>query len=227
MLRKKTVIVIGLGSLGTALVSSLWEFGSEVIAIDEDPNRVDEIKDRSASAFVGDATDPTVLSDLVAHGKDVAVVTFGERFEDAVLCVASLKRLAVPEIVARAATDRMAEVLRAVGATRVVQLETEMGRRLASEIVLPVARDLLEFAGHYDVVPWTAQGTLVGKTLKELGLRQRYNLNVLGVRRTQGAKHGGSKLEPAGPETVIDAGDTLLIAGESGDISRFLHNGTG
>lgn len=222
MHRKKTVLVLGLGRFGTALISALWEAGSDVVVIDEDATLVDDVKDKTASAFVGDATDPVVLKDLVAQNPDVAVVTFGERFEDAVLCVASLKQLGVPEIIARAATDRMAEVLRAVGATRVMQLESEMGRRLAAEIVLPVARELLDLAGTYDVVPWTAAGALVGKLLKDSGLRQQYGLNVIGIRRQKSDADKSAKLEPAVPDTTIAKGDTLLLVGESRNISRFL-----
>jgi trk system potassium uptake protein len=221
---RKTVLVLGLGRFGTTLVSSLWQSGSDVIVIDESETLVDDVKDRAASAFVGDATDPAVLSDLVAQNPDVAVVTFGERFQDAVLAVTTLKQLKVPEIVARAATDRMAQVLRAVGATRVVQIESEMGRRLASEIVLPVAHDLLDLAGTYDVVPWTATGGLVGKMLKDSGLRQRYGLNVIGVRRKAQDAVKNAKLEAVGPDTTIAKGDTLLLVGETRYIHAFLQD---
>jgi trk system potassium uptake protein TrkA len=215
----KRVLVIGLGQFGTAIVDSLWDAGAEVVGIDESADAVDAVKDRTSAAFVGDATVIRTLEGIGAKDFDVAVVTMGEHFEPAVLCVATLARMGVREILARAATNRRADVLRAVGATRVVQLEAEMGRRLAADLLTPLAQDLVEVAANYRVVPWAAHGPLVGKTLASSGLRNKYRLNVIGVRKKNGPS---ARLEPPNPEYSILEGDTLLLVGEGKDVSRFV-----
>ena len=164
---KKKVLIVGLGRFGASIAASLWKAGVETIVIDADGAAVDSVKRNAAAAFVGDATASNVLQGIGAAEADVAVVTFGEAFESSVLCVAELKRLGVREIVVRAASANRADVLRAVGATRVLQLEEEMGRRVATDLVTPIAADLLEFAHAHHVHPWTASGELVGKTLAE------------------------------------------------------------
>ncbi|MCC6559411.1 MAG: TrkA family potassium uptake protein [Polyangiaceae bacterium] len=223
---RKRVLVIGLGRFGSAIVDTLWQSGAEVIAVDEDAEAVDAVKDRTSAAFVGDATSVKVLEGIGAKDVDAAVVTYGERFEPAVLCVASLVRLGVPQVIARAATDRQADVLRAVGATRVVQLEAEMGNRLATDITMPLAVDLMEVASHYRVVPWNAHGPLVGHTLATAGLRQRYRINVIGVRRkaapAPSSRSSKPRIEPPTPEYVILDGDTLLLVGDADDVARFV-----
>jgi trk system potassium uptake protein TrkA len=131
--------------------------------------------------------------------------------------------MGVREIIARAATDRQADILRSVGASRVVQIETEMGRRIGADITMPLAQDLLDLASDYRVVPWDAHGPLVGKTLADSKIRQQYQINVLGVRPC-GAKLPGAhaRLEAPKPDYVIRDGDTLLLVGYGGDVSRFV-----
>ncbi|WP_437746700.1 TrkA family potassium uptake protein [Sorangium sp. So ce1504] len=222
-MRSKSVLVIGLGRFGTSIVETLWKSGAEVIAVDNNPEAVDAVKDKTSAAFVGDATVHKVLEGIGAQYAETAIVTFGEHFEPSVLCVASLVRMRVREVIARAATDRQADILRAVGATRVIQLETEMGRRVGADILTPLAQDLLDLASHYRVVPWDAHGPLVGQTLAGSKIRQRYRINVLGVRPHKSKLPGEKpRLEAPTPDYVIRDGDTLLLVGDGDDVSRFV-----
>ena len=223
-MKKKKVLVIGLGRFGQSIVESLWKaVGVETVAVDENPDAVDAVKDQSDASFVGNAMDPKVLDGVGAADCDVAVVTFGEDFEATVLCVAELKRLGVEEVVARAATRRQVGVLRAVGATRVYQLEQEMGRRVSVDLVTPIAADLLEFAHEHQIHPWMARGSLVGSTLGEAQLRKRWGITVLGYRMPGAAGAGATKgFEVAGPDYRIGEGDVLLLVGATEAIQSFV-----
>ncbi|MCG3135954.1 MAG: Ktr system potassium uptake protein A [Planctomycetes bacterium] len=216
-MKKKKVLVIGLGRFGTAIVESLWRAqGIETVAVDESSDAVDEIKAAADASYVGDGTDAKVLHGIGAAECDVAVVTFGENFEGTVMAVAELKRLGIKEIVARASNQSRAAILKAVGATRVLQLETEMGRRVAVELVTPIAADLLEFAHAHQLHPWVAQGELVGSTLAKAELRKRFGITVLGYRRAN------APFEVAGPTYQITAGDVLMLVGETRAIQKFV-----
>lgn len=214
----KRVLVVGLGRFGTSLCEALWDARAEIVVIDESSEAVENVRDRVTHAAIGDGTDPLVLEALGARQVDVAVVTFGHDFESSVLAVASLSKFGIKQIVARAETRRKAEVLRAVGASRVLEIEWEMGRRLAQDLVSPVASDLLDLAQSYRVTPWVAQGPLVGRTLSESGLRTEYRLNVLGVRPKS---DGTARVRLAQPDHPIAEGDTLLLVGEEVDVRRF------
>jgi trk system potassium uptake protein TrkA len=131
----RRVLVIGIGSFGTALVETLHRNGAEAIVIDEKAASLESVKDLAAHAVVADGTDPRVLQAVEAQTCEVAVVTFGEDFEASVLAVSALKKLGVREIAARATNQRQQDVLLAVGATRVIQLEIEGGRRFGDELV--------------------------------------------------------------------------------------------
>jgi trk system potassium uptake protein TrkA len=219
---KQRVLVIGLGAFGTAIVESLWRSRLDVVAVDPSEAAVDRVKGRTATAFVGDGSDAKVLADIGASDMDAAVVSFGEDFEACVLAVASLKKLGVPQIVARSASERQSEVLRAVGATRVLELEREMGARIATELFTECSTDLLDFAHGYRVVPWIATGQLVGKSLIEAGLRKTYDVTVLGVGHGRDLIGGTHRIVPTTPDYRIQKGDTLMLVGEEVAVARFL-----
>ncbi|MFO7180694.1 MAG: TrkA family potassium uptake protein [Pseudomonadota bacterium] len=218
MKRPRRVLVIGLGRFGSALVDELWQTGCEILAVDKNPEAIDAIKARTSAAFVADATDPAVLESIGARDVDVAVVTAGEAFEGVVLCVSQLAQLGVKVIFARAANDRQAYVLERVGATRAVQVENEMGRRLAVQVLNPVAGHILDFATHFRVVPWQPTPGFVGKTLAETGFRS-YEINVIGW------FSGDSKaprLNFPSADYRIEATHTLLLVGQEEAFERFL-----
>jgi trk system potassium uptake protein TrkA len=214
----KKVLVVGVGRFGAALIHELWESGCDLIVVDKDADAIDSIKSKAGAAFIADATDPAVLENIGARDIDVAVVTAGEAFEGVVLCVSVLAELGVKVIFARAANDRQASVLRRVGATRAIQVENEMGRRLAVQVLNPVSSDLLEFATHFRVVPWTATPGYEGKALSLANFR-RFELNVLGW---FGADAQNRRLNFPTPDYQIEKGHTLLLVGQEEAIQRFL-----
>jgi trk system potassium uptake protein TrkA len=222
----KRVLVVGLGRFGSALVEELFDTDCELIVIDRSSDAVDACKAYASAAFVADAADPRVLESIGMRDVDVAVITAGESFEAVVLCVSQLSQLGVKTIFARATNDRQAHVLRAVGATRAVQVENEMGRRLAVQVLNPSAAHLMDFAMHFRVVPWTVTKPFVGKTLGEAKLRD-YELNVLGyLRAGAGAGPSAAKAKPRmelpPPDYRIAAGDTLVLVGDETAFERFL-----
>lgn len=221
-MKRKTVLVIGLGPMGTSLVEELWDTNVEIIVIDRNPLAVDALKDKASAALVADASDPAVLEGVGAKDLDVAVVTFGEDFEGAVLTVSTLTQMKVPVVIARAKNERQAAVMRAVGATRVVLVETEMGRRLAPEVLSPAASDLMEQAAAFRVVPWAAQGAVIGRSLAELDLPRRYDVTVLGYWRGPEAISRKRRLHRPSPEYRVEAGDTLLLIGLGDAVEKFL-----
>lgn len=220
-MKQQTVLVVGLGPMGASLVEELWDTNTEILVIDKDPAAVDAVKERASAAFVADASEPHVLEGVGARDVNVAAVTFGEDFEAAVLTVSTLVQLKIPTIIARAKNERQAAVLRAVGATRVVLVESEMGRRLAPEVLSPASSELMEEAAAFRVMPWAARGSFVGRTLAELDLPRRYDVTVLGYWRGPVAGRKRSVTRPT-PDYRVQEGDTLLVIGLAEAIEKFL-----
>ena len=218
MKHPRRVLVIGIGRFGHALIDELWNSGCDLIVVDRDPVAIDAVKSKASAAAIADATDPAVLESIGARDVDVAIVTAGEAFEVVVLCVSLLAEIGVPVIFARAANDRQASVLTRVGATRAIQVEYEMGRRLAVQVLNPVSSHLLDYATHFRVVPWSASAGYVGKPLSQAEFR-RFELNVIGWFGDDAPK---PRLNFPAPDYQIEAGHTLLLVGEQTAIERFL-----
>lgn len=223
-MKQKTVLVVGLGPMGASLVEELWNTNVDIVVVDKNPAAVDAVKDKASAALVADGSDPQVLEGLGARELHVAVVAFGEDFEAAALTVSTLAQLKVPTIIARAKNARQAAVLRAVGATRVVLVESEMGRRLAPEVLSPASSELMEEAAAFRVVPCTPKKSMAGRTLAELDLPRRYDVTVLGFWRGDADAAPARRRRLARPtaEYRVQPGDTLLLIGLATDVEKFL-----
>jgi len=215
---RKQAIVIGLGQFGMALARTLTERGVEVLAIDEDPERV-----RIASGFVVeaacfDATDEATLMRAAPERREVSVCAIGSEAKDAsIICTALLRQIGAPRVVARASDDLHARILRLVGAHEVVNPERDFGARFASQLVhqgvigeLPLGEDLV-------ITELATPQALVGHVLGSLELPRRFGLTVVAVRRGT----NGVVLIPE-PREVLAAGDVLVIVSKHGAVARLL-----
>jgi trk system potassium uptake protein TrkA len=216
----KRFLVIGLGRFGRAVAEGLTEAGAEVIGLDENMTLVEAVRDRIAVAAQVDSVDPEALKAVGATEVDAAVVAIGENFEAEILTVAVLKELDIKEIVARAQTERERTILELVGATRVLFVELEMGRRLAKTLVATQVVDHVEIAEGISLIYWTADERVVGKTLGETELRSRWGLNLVAVKRARPDGTASVAVMPD-PDFALMAGDVLLLVGADARIRAF------
>jgi len=217
--------VIGLGRFGQKLAIALSMSGAEVIAIDRDRTRVDGIRDQVAHAVRLDSTDAEALRTQGVDRVDAAIVGMGkggEAFEAAIMTVVSLKSMGIKQIVARAQSLTAGKVFSAVGATDVVYPEIETAQRWAYKLIAPHISEKIDFAPGYSLARITAPKSFVSKTVKDLQLRQKYNVNLISIRRSQPAdnKDTGDIISVPMPDTKIFADDILMIAGSETDLAR-------
>ena len=131
----KQFAIIGLSKFGQRMLEELADTGCEIILIDKDRQRVDQYKDRVAAVYVADALNEDVLEKLVPRGIDAAIVDPGDLTEVSILVTHYLKKMGIREIIAKADSDEQEEILKLVGATRVVRPNTEAARRIAPFLV--------------------------------------------------------------------------------------------
>ncbi|RMG60597.1 MAG: TrkA family potassium uptake protein [Deltaproteobacteria bacterium] len=214
--------VIGLGRFGYSVAETLIRKGAEVLAIDRDEEKVQKISDIATFAVAMDATDEKGLKSIGIQNVDVAVVSIGEDIESSVLAVMILKELGVKEIVAKAITDLHARILVNLGVSKVIFPEREMGRRLANSLVMPTVHDFIQLSEEYSIAEIPAPKEFQGKSLKEIGIRARYNMNVLAIRRKvptiedegETSYREETIISPSADDK-IEAGDVLVVLGEN------------
>jgi trk system potassium uptake protein TrkA len=208
------VVVIGLGRFGGAVAESLVELGHEVLGIDSDERIVQDWSDRLTHVAQADSTDNEALHQLGVPDFDRAVVGIGTNIEASVLTVLALTEVGVRDITAKAISVKHGKILRSVGAHHVVYPEAAMGERVA-HLITGKMLDFIEFDDDFAIAKVRAPRDAAGRSLADVGLRSRYGVTVVGV------KMPGKDFEYARPETVIPAGCTLIVAGETGMVERF------
>jgi trk system potassium uptake protein TrkA len=212
---KKQVCVIGLGHFGWELAVALAD-KCEVLAIDRDPELVDEIADKVQRALALDVRDEATLASVLPEDLDEAVVSMGESLESSILCTLYLKRLKVPVVRVKALSDDHAVVLRQVGADEVIFPERETARRVAAHIINPNLLDFVPLVGDYKVMEVKLPAGLEGRTLAEVGFRTRFGVLVIAVQKPTAA---ALDLLP-GPDYRLGAGDVLTVIGRETDLIK-------
>jgi trk system potassium uptake protein TrkA len=208
------IVVIGLGRFGGTLAESLTRLGHEVLGLDENMKIVQQYADRLTHVAQVDATDNDALSQLGVADFQRAIVGVGTDIEASVLTVVTLKELGVPEIWAKAISDKHAKILAAVGAAHVVKPEADMANRVA-HLLTGKMIDYIEFEDGFAIAKTRAPRESVGVTLAEAALRTRYGITVVGVKRK------GEDFTYALPETVVPDGALLIVAGATEKVERF------
>jgi trk system potassium uptake protein TrkA len=220
----KRFAVIGLGRFGRKLAISLSASGAEVIAIDRDKDVVEQIRDQVGQAVRLDSTDEKALRSQSIDRVDVAVVSFGTgstTFETAILTVASLKAIGVKQVFARAQTQLAGQVFTKIGADEIIYPEIESAQRWAYKLIAPQVSDKIDFAPGYSLARITAPQSFDMKTVVELQLRYKYNVNLISIKRApRGTRTREEIISVPMPNTAIYAGDILMVAGSDADLAK-------
>jgi len=223
----KRFAVIGLGRFGKKLAIALAMSGAEVIAIDRDREVIDDIRDQVSHVVRLDSTDEEALKAQGVDKVDVAIIGIGQKgkgFESAILTVVNLRQMGVTQIYARAENPIAGEVFSKVGATEVIYPEIESAQRWAYKLIAPQIGEKIDFAPGYSLARVKAPHSFNGKTLMDLQLRQKYNVNLVAIKRGEQGdikKHEkGAIINVPMPNTIIYEEDILMIAGSDADLAK-------
>jgi trk/ktr system potassium uptake protein len=217
--------VIGLGRFGQKLAIALAMSGSEVIAIDRDRNEVELIRDQVTHAVRLDSTDEDAMKAQGVDKADVAILALGqESFEAAILTVVNLRQMGVTQIYARAESLIAGQVFSKVGATEVIYPEIESAERWAYKLIAPQIGEKIDIAPGYCLARVKSPGSFDGKTVMDLQLRQKYNINLVLIKRSEETKAGKDEKESIinfpMPDTIVYVNDILMIAGSDAHLAK-------
>ena len=208
------VVVLGLGRFGKSLALELEKDGVEVLGIDNDAKRVQDLAGRLTHVVQADTTDVEALRQLSVGEFRRAVIGIGSDIEASVLTAFVLRTLGVRTIWAKATSESQGKILEQVGVHHVVRPEFDMGRRVA-HLVRGRMLDYIEFDDGYAIVKTTPPEGIIGRTLAESGVRSRYGVTIVGI------KTRGKDFTYAVPETVVEAGDVVIVSGDRTKVERF------
>lgn len=215
---KRQVAVIGLGRFGVGLAMSLFSMGDDVLAIDTDSKKVENIASEITHAVQADATSEAVLKELGVSGFDMAIVTMGSAIQSSVLSTILLKKMGVPYVIARAANELHRSILEKIGADKVVAVEQEMGVRVAHGLALKGVLDYISVTPTYGVARIAVPFNFVGRTLSDLGFGRggKRKISILLIQRENEIIVTPDRSE------IVKLNDSLVVAGSDDNIEQLV-----
>ncbi len=211
----KQFAVIGLGRFGSSVARTLTQMGYDVLAIDSDENKVEDLADVVTHAVTANALEETVLKSLGLRNFDVVVVAIGQDIQSNILVTVMLKEMGVKKVVAKASTELQGKVLQKIGAEVVVFPERDMGERVARWLVSRNIIDVINLSPDYSLVELAAPAEFHGTSLQDSGLRKKYGITVLAIRR------GKEFIISPGARHIIEEGDVLIVLGSNEKLKLF------
>jgi len=208
------VVVIGLGRFGTSLALELLESDTEVLGIDSDPKTVQALSGTLTHVVEADSTDEEALRQLSVHEFERAVIAIGTNLEASILTASVVLGFGVPHVWAKAISHSHARILEQIGVHHVVRPEHDMGRRVA-HLVRGRMLDYIEFEDGFAMVRTRPPDGLLGRPLGETHIRREHGVTVVAVKRAN------QDFTYATAETVLEAGDQVIVSGRSRNVERF------
>ena len=207
-------LVIGLGRFGSSLALQLMKLGNEVLAIDREESSVEKIAPHVTQAKIGDCMDETVLAALGVENFDACFVCTSEQFQSSLEITSQLKELGAQYVVSKADRALHTRLLLKIGADEVIFPERDMAQRTAIRYSVNGALDYIELSEGYAIFEIQVPKKWVGKTLRELDVRNKYNVNIIGTK-----ENGVVKPNTSGDYT-FKADDYIMVAGSDADVVK-------
>ena len=210
----KSVLLIGLGRFGRHIAMKLNSMNCHVMAVDDNEERVNAVLPYVTDGIIGDSTNENFLSSLGVKDYDACIVAIGDDFQSSLETASLLKELGAKKVIARASRGVQEKFLLRNGTDEVVYPEKQLAAWTAVRCVSDNVLDYIELGNDYSIFEIAVPENWVGKSILELDVRRKYNLNVLAVR-----KHGDLKVE-AVLDDELQATDSLLVLGREKDIQK-------
>ncbi len=208
--------IIGLGSFGGHIAKFLYENGHEVLAVDSDRSRIEEMKAYASRAVNMEAAVKDNLAALDLKDMDVVVVSLGPNMEASILTVLYLREMRLRRIVAKALSEDHAKILDAVGATEVIYPEKDMAIKTAMRLSHPNVLEYLPLPSGFSIQEIAPPEKFIGKTIKELDLRNKFEVLVIAVRELVPER---TTIAPSADFLIKDS-DILVIIGSNERLGR-------
>ncbi len=226
-------IIIGLGNFGSSLAEKLTQMGHEVIGVDKNIDKIEEIKDKVTIAICLDCKHPEAIKNLPIKNTDAVVVSIGEDEGANILTTALMKKMNVPRLISRSVSQLHETVLEAMEVSEIVRPEEETAERWAKKLSSISILDSFELTDNYSIVEAKVPRKFNGKSVQEIGFNKNFNVIVLTIMKNKREKtllglfRNKKKLEIQGiatAETILQEGDIMVLYGHNEKIQELLKN---
>lgn len=204
----KNILLIGLGHFGKHIAMELDQLGHEIMAVDENEEKVNDVLPYVTNAQIGDSTDSDFLESLGIRNFDVCIVTMSGNFQNSLETTSLLKELGAEFVVSAAKRDVQEKFLLRNGADKVVYPEKQMAKWTAIRYTSDHILDYIEVDDSYAIFEVQVPDNWIGKSIGRIDIRKKYNINILAL------KEYGKLNMAITPDTVLSSNITLLVLGD-------------
>lgn len=207
---------IGLGPLAMSMLESVSEVTDQIVVIDKDPSLIDRVKDLVKTAYVADINAEEAFRKTIPESLDIAVVDIPGDREATLLVTHRLAQMEVPEIIVKSETDELSQLLKVVGATRIVNADREAAARIVPLMLSTALYNFMPIGGDLVMAEVHVPKEIVGKTLVEADLRSSQGVNVIAIR-----SEASQSYRSFDRSYRLAEDDLLLLAGIESDVFTF------
>ena len=213
----KSILLVGLGRFGKNIAMKLHELHHEVMAIDKQEDRVEDVLPYVTNAQIGDSMNEAFLRSLGVGNYDVCIVAIGNDFQSSLETTTLLKELGAKIVVSRAARDVHEKFLLKNGADEIVYPEKQLANWTAIRYSSDHIFDYIELDNDYAIFEVEIPDAWIGRTVGEINIRRKYNINIMAIKRD-------GKMElTITPDTRFSEGEAMLVLGNNRDIQKCFH----
>lgn len=210
----KSILVLGLGRFGRHLAHELQELGNDVMVVDKDEELVERFSGIFTDAQIADCTDEGVIRSLGVNQFDIVFVTICDDFQSSLVATSLVRQFGARQVVAKAKQDIQADLLRKIGADEVIYPEKEIAEKVALRYNSGSIFDFIELTSDYSIYEIAILPEWVGKSIAELDIRRKYNVNIIGVKRRD-------YMQPTpGPEYEFRKAEHVIVMGKASDVYK-------
>lgn len=210
----KSILVIGMGTLGRHLATKMRELGNDVMVVDKNESTIQEIAPFFPDAIVGDCTSDGVLQSLGVNNFDYCFVAIGEDFYASLEITSILKELGAKYVISKAKRKRQADFLMKIGADEVFYPEREIAEKLAVRYNATNIFDYVELTSEYSIFEIPILKSWEGKTIIEIDVRKNYSVNIIATKM-------GNSINPVpGGNYVFQPGNHIVVIGKATDVFK-------
>lgn len=210
----KSILVIGMGTLGVCLAEKMQALGNDVMIIDKNEERIQELSPVFSDAIAGDCTNPAVLQSIGVNNFDYCFVAIGENFYASLEITSILKEQGATCVISKAKQARQAEFLKKIGADEVFFPEQEIAEKLAVRYNATNIFDYIELTSDCSIFDLPIVPEWVGKTILEIKVRSTYNVNIIAIKN-------GEQIDPMPSGSYrFQADDQIVVIGRSEDVFK-------
>ena len=207
----KSILVIGLGRFGHHLTIDFINQGNDVMIIDQDEKKLEDLVPYAASAKIGDCTNPDVLKSLGIGNFDLIFVCIGTNFQSSLEITSLVKEMGGKRVISKATRDIQAKFLLKNGADEVVYPDKDIAERLATRCSMNHIFDYIGLGVGYGIFEILPLKEWIGKTIRESDIAAKYHVSILGIK-------GGERVKPDFMPTAayeIKENDHLIVLAQN------------